>query len=303
MLMELIIIGYLAAALLGLALGSFSGATVWRLRARQLAQDKAAGEEYDKAEFKRLKPLMESKVSSDRSRCLHCHHTLAWYDLLPLVSWLSTRGKCRYCKEPIGNFEPLIELGSAALFVTFYHYWILTYSTDMLWGLILWALILTMFVILFAYDSKWFLLPDVVAVPLILLATAYAGIYIITAADPYVLALSTVASVTILSGLYLVLWLISRGAWVGFGDVKLGLVLGLLLMDWRLALLTLFLANFIGTIIVLPGLVMGKLSRGAHIPFGPLLIAGFFIALIFGNALIDWYLSMSTGLTNTLLML
>lgn len=299
----MMITGYIIFILLGLVLGSFAGATVWRLRALQLAQDKKDGEEYDKKELKWLKPLLGAKLSNDRSRCLHCHHELAWYDLLPLISWLSTKGKCRYCKRSIGRFEPLIELGSAALFVTFFHYWVTTYGQDAWLGLALWVIMLTMFVILFAYDFKWFLLPDVVMWPLIALATVYAAVVVAGAETPLLVAGSVAVSVMILSGLYLALWLYSKGQWVGFGDVKLGLALGLLLVDWRLALLTLFLANFIGTLVVLPSLIIGKLTRQAHVPFGPLLIIGFFISLFWGSAMIDGYNLASIWLTNTLLML
>ena len=116
--MENVVI-YLALILTGLCLGSFAGAMVWRLRARQLSEDKAHHEEYDKDEYQRLKKLTTGGAAHDRSRCLHCSYVLRWYDLIPLVSWLSLRGKCRQCHIPIGYLEPLIELGVALLFVLF----------------------------------------------------------------------------------------------------------------------------------------------------------------------------------------
>src|SRR5690606_16969814 len=97
----------------------------------------------------------------------------------------------------------------------------------------------------------------------------------------------------ILSGLYLFLWYISKEQWVGFGDVKLGLALALLLGDWRLALLAVFLANLIGSMAVVPGLVTGRLSRKAHVPFGPLLIAGAGIAMLAGGPIIALYLQIT----------
>lgn len=102
---------------LGLIFGSSQGATVWRLRARQLREDKRDGEPYDKKEYARLIPLTKPSLTDDCSRCLDCGHELAWYDLVPLVSWLATGGKCRYCRKPIGAFEPLMETGTAALLV------------------------------------------------------------------------------------------------------------------------------------------------------------------------------------------
>ena len=101
----------------GLVLGSFAGAQVWRLRARQLVADKKAGESYDKAEYKKLSPLLKGKKQQDRSRCLSCGHQLGLRDLIPLISWLSTRGRCRYCDKRIGYFEPLMELSLAVAFM------------------------------------------------------------------------------------------------------------------------------------------------------------------------------------------
>lgn len=292
---------------LGAVMGSFAGAQVWRLRARQLVQDKADGQEYDKAELRRLQGLITRKTSEDRSQCLNCHHTLAWYDLIPLASWLATKGQCRYCHVPIGRFEPLIELGTAALFMLFTLYWTATYGTDLgsLAVLGLWLGALTMFVILFVYDLKWFLLPDVIMFPLIGLS---AGITVLTSwllqdVDHLGTVISVVISVTILAGLYFALWVVSKGLWVGFGDVKLGIVLGVLLVDWKLALLTLFLANLIGTLVVLPGLLTGRLSRTTQVPFGPFLIVGFFISLMAGNWLLSGYDSFTVWLSSVMLML
>ena len=294
---------------IGLLLGSFAGATVWRLRARQLIEDQAEGERVPKSELKKLTPLIESGLLQDRSRCLHCQHTLEWYDLVPIVSWLSTRGRCRYCSRSIGRFEPLIEIGTAGLLLALY--WGLrthgiTTSPNPLIDSSLYTLWLgagVLLAIAFAYDAKWFLLPDRVIFPLIAVSGVIAAMRILEAPVPIFAALDTLGAVLILSGLYLVLWYVSKGKWVGFGDVKLGLALGLALGSWTLAFLALFLANLIGTLVVLPDLTRGKVSKKTQIPFGPLLIAGFVIALLWGNALIDAYTQAMNGFTSVLLML
>jgi len=295
------------SSVFGLLAGSFAGATVWRLRARQLVEDDerlveltrrkklsrderleraelAEGKIERAAERRRLDPLLKKPFTTDRSRCLSCHHTLAWYDLLPVASWLSTGGRCRYCRARIGRFEPLVEVGSALLFGLFAWYWM---SHHAQWdGLMLaiWAVILVLMVVAFAYDAKWFLLPDTIMWPLIVMSGIVAGFNIVQATNQGAALLSVAGAVLVLSGLYLALWLLSRGAWIGFGDVKLGLSLGLLLGDWQYALLALFLANFIGLLFVLPGLLSGRLSRRAHVPFGPFLIIGFFVTLFWGQA-------------------
>ena len=94
---------YLALTLVGLCLGSFAGASVWRLRARQLLNDNANGDidKTEKKELKRLNKLVKKSVFNDRSQCLNCQYQLRWFDMLPLISWLSLKGRCRKCRKPI----------------------------------------------------------------------------------------------------------------------------------------------------------------------------------------------------------
>ena len=291
--MENILVGA-GLLVLGAAFGSFAGAQVWRLRARQLSEDIAAGEEVDKQEYEMLQPLTKNTLSSDRSRCLNCGKTLAWYDLLPIVSWISTKGKCRYCKASIGKFELLMELGVAGTFVLSYILWPLSLEgTVGLVSFITWLVAVVLLAILFAYDSKWLLLPDQIVFSLIAVGVILSALKIFTASDVVVSLLSLGGAAIVLSGLYLLLWITSKGQWVGFGDVKLGAGLALLLADWRLALLALFLANLIGSLVVIPGMVTGKLSRKAQVPFGPLLIAGAVIAMLAGERLIAYYMDVA----------
>lgn len=283
-------------AFLGLCMGSFAGATVWRLRARQLVEDKVEGEHVDVGEYKKLLPLTKVTTTTDRSRCLHCGHTLAWYDLLPLISWLSVGGKCRYCHVSIGRFEPTIEIGTALFFVASYLMW-----PDALQGtmgvihFVLWLIAGVLLVILFAYDLKWFLLPNQVVFPLIVVGAIVALLHIYTStgmgAGVAMTIVSLAAATFILSGVYLILWYISKGEWIGFGDIKLGLALALLLGDWQLAFIALFAANLIGSLIVIPGLLSKKMTRKTHVPFGPLLIAGCVLAMLFGQTILGTYMT------------
>ncbi len=286
---DVIIIG--ALTFLGLVFGSFAGATVWRLRAKQLRFDAKHGETIPAREKKRVAHLKKTAVAKDRSVCLHCGHTLQWYDLLPLVSWLSLRGKCRYCHKKIGNLEPLIEISMAVFFVVSYVWWPLPLDTVLeIARLIIWLLAGFGMAILFAYDAKWFLLPNSVVFPLIGLGAVNALIVIASSSQPLLATLDVLLSCATLSGLYYVIYVLSRHQWVGFGDVKLGLALALLLGSWQLAILALFLANLIGTIVLAPQLLSGKVKRHAHVPFGPLLILGWAISGIFGIAIQQWYL-------------
>ena len=284
------ILTYVALALFGLILGSFAGASVWRLRARQLVADKKAGEQVDHAEYTKLKKLAHQKTASDRSRCLHCGYTLKWYDLIPLVSWIALRGRCRECRKPIGIMEPLIELGTALFFVVSFLLWPYPLTSGIpIAEFVLWLAAGVGLAIMFAYDTRWFLLPDRINFAVIGIGLVSAVLMIIDSPDHVGALFNVLGSVGVLSGIYFILYLLSKGRWIGFGDIKLGLGLGLLLGDWQLAAIALFLANLIGCLIVLPMMITGKLQRQSHVPFGPLLIAGAIIAKLVGVGLVEFY--------------
>ena len=272
--------------LLGLVLGSFSGAQVWRLRARQLRDDKKQKLPYDKEEYKMLQPLLAKKGKNDRSCCLHCHQVLTWYDLLPLVSWMSTGGRCRYCKKAIGWFEPAIEVLLAATFVVSYLLWPWQ-LVGLGWGLFaLWLVSLVLLAMLVAYDAMWRLLPNRLnlAYAAVALLFVVARHFIVGDVQP----LSLLGSLAIMAGVYLVLSIVSKGAWIGDGDVKLGVGLGLVLASWQSAFVALFLANFIGCIVVIPGLVSKKLKPSSEIPFGPLFVLGMLISFFTSSVIVAW---------------
>lgn len=277
-------------SLLGAALGSFAAAQVWRLRADQLETDKRSGEPIDSVEFKKLKPLLGKTFKSDRSRCLSCHHELKWYDLLPIISWVTLAGRCRYCKEPIGFADFALELAMAGLFAAGLVFWPGQLSEPLeVVKLVLWLVSLVALAINFMYDARWSLLVSGLNWLLIICGVIYAGIVLWQSPDVLNTLGSIAGSVFILGGLYGALWIFSRGKLVGEGDIYLGIGLGLLLADWQLGFLALFAGNFIGTLVVMPQLLSRKLKRGSHVPLGPLLIIGFLIAWFFGAMIVDWY--------------
>lgn len=282
--------------ILGLFFGSFAGATVWRLRSRQLKEDQEAGEKVTASEKREISKLKNSSVAKDRSVCLHCGHQLAWYDLFPLLSWVFLRGKCRYCNKPIGTTEPLTEVTVGAAFALSYMFWPIAINTPLeIAQFVTWLVAIVGFAILTIYDLKWFLLPNKVVFPLIGLGIVY-SLLILVDQDFHPAVFAHIGgAILVLSGFYYAIYLLSREQWVGFGDVKLCLALALFLSNWQLAVLTLFLANVIGTILVLPLMFRKKLDRTSRIPFGPLLIAGWFIAGLFGMPILEWYVSFSLG--------
>ena len=281
-----------ALLLLGVVLGSFAGAQVWRVRARQLRTDKQTGHPYDKHEWRQLRVLLQGTLRDDRSRCLQCGHVLAWYDLLPVVSWLSTGGRCRYCQQFIGWFELVMELVLGVGLALSYLVWPWALPASSLL-FVVWVVVALVLMILAAYDAKWQLLPDPLNYGLMALGALFVLVRMMTLHDVDLVSLT--GAVALLAGLYGGLYAISRGAWIGFGDVKLCVGLALLLGDWRLAFMTLFFSNMLGCIIVLPGLVRGQLNTRSQVPFGPLLIIGCVISLLFGGHILRALVALPLG--------
>lgn len=272
-------------AWLGTMLGSFVGAQVWRLRARQLLEDKKEGEPYDAAQLKRIKGLDRS-IKTDRSECLNCHHKLAWYDLIPIFSWVSLRGKCRYCKVPIGYMEPLLEVGLAAIFVLSYLAWPQPLEPTLnLISFVLWLIGCTLMALLFAYDARWYLLPFSINITLIGVGAVYTAVtYMSVGHVTLEMIGSLLLAIVIMSGLYFIFSLLG---YVGLGDSILGFGLALFLGKWEFAFLALFIANLLGCALLIPIALKGKLRRNLHIPFGPFLLLGTIITLLWGEAIIS----------------
>lgn len=281
---------------IGAIFGSFVGAQVWRLRLRQLKDDQKHGEPIDKKELHWLEQLDSKKVAGDRSRCLHCQRQLAWHDMIPVVSWLVLKGKCRYCRSSIGITELLLEVGMASFFAVSFLIWPYSlHEWPAVLHFVLWLSAGVLLGLLLVYDAKWCILPNRINWLFVGVAALFCLITVAIQGVSAGILLNIAASIAILSGVYLLLFIISKGAWIGFGDIKLGLGLALLLSNWKLAFLALFLANFIGCLVVLPGLLTKKIQRTSHVPFGPFLIAGTVLSFFAGEAIIQWYLAWGMG--------
>ncbi len=255
---------------LGLCFGSFVNALVYRTHENSRKKTK------------------KFSIVNGRSLCVHCRHTLAWYDLVPVLSWLSLRGKCRYCKKPISWQYPLVELASATSFVFSYLFWPYGFN---LTGLILfgfWVVFLIGFAALFVYDIRWMLLPHKIVYPLLALAVTQVLLHSLLERDPAILLNACFGLLTV-GGLFYVLFQISGGKWIGGGDVKLGFMLGLLAGGFFEGLLVIFLASLIGTVVSIPILGFGKSALKKRIPFGPLLLTAFVLVYLFGSDIIAWY--------------
>lgn len=269
----------LVLILLGLVLGSFVNALVWRLHEQETIRE---GKSKDKAKL-----LQAVSIARGRSMCPACHHELAAKDLVPVLSWLSLRGKCRYCQKPISWQYPLVELLTAVLFLVSYLFWPYVWQGLGIYLFVFWLIFMVAFMALAVYDLRWQILPNKIIFPLIVLAIIQVLGQLVFYGGSLGFLLGLLYAVLIDSGIFYVLFQLSRGAWIGGGDVKLGVVLGILATGPFRAVLLLFLASCLGSLASIPLLAAGK--RKARISFGPFLLAAAVLVVLFGDSIISWY--------------
>lgn len=267
---------------LGLCFGSFVNALVYRLYMQDKKQIAGSGQ--------RVVKKSDFSIVHGRSMCPHCKHELAAKDLIPVFSWLKLRGKCRYCLKKFDD-TPIAEIVVPLLFILSYIYWIYPafnfYSSVIF---VLWLMIIVGFVALVLYDQRWYLLPNKIVFPLQAIGLFLAVLTISAFPETHSL-LQLILGLLFSAGLFWMLHTVSGGKWIGYGDVKLAVVIGLVLGRGDLALLMLFMASAIGSIIAIPMLVSGKASRSTKLPFGPFLITATVITYLFGADIIGWYSS------------
>jgi len=264
---------------LGLCAGSFVNALVWRLHEQETRRKKLT-----KARKREL------SILHGRSMCVHCGHTLAWYELLPVISWISLGGKCRYCHRPISWQYPLAEAITAGLFVVSYIYWPYNFFVFGIMMFVVWLLFVTAFMALAVYDLRWMILPDKIVYPLIGLMVVHLLLRMADYTIDYGSELAgALLGFIVVFGLFYMLFRVSDGKWIGYGDVKLAIVIGPLVGSAIFGLLIIFIASILGTLASLPYLANKTLKPNSQIPFGPFLIIATMVVYLFGKHIIAWY--------------
>jgi prepilin signal peptidase PulO-like enzyme (type II secretory pathway) len=265
---------YLSIFCFGLIVGSFLNSVIYRLSLPDFSFKKIAG-------------------SKERSYCPNCKHVLKWQDLIPILSFLDLKGKCRYCKKPISFQYPLVETATALLFLLIFNFQFSISNGLIIFNLqnlltIFYLLLSTCFlIIIFVYDLKHYIIPDEIVYSAIAIALIFNFQFLISKQFP--IFKSAILSALGASAFFLAIFLISKGKWLGFGDVKLAFLMGLFL-GFPNILIALFFSYLIGAIIGLGLIFTGKKGLKSEVPFGPFLVTGTFLALFWGERIISWYL-------------
>lgn len=246
------------AGMLGLIIGSFLNVVVLRMNT--------------------------GKGIGGRSECFSCRKTLSWYELIPLASFVVQQGKCRSCRSRISWQYPAVELSTAVLFAgVFARFDVLGHTVLA----VFWALFSSVGVVIAAYDFRHKLIPVSGLAVLAVLSASYGAL---SGAS----AMSCLVGMIVVPLPFFLLWIVSKGAWIGFGDVEIMACIGLLLGPVS-GLSAVVLSFWIACIAVVPAFAFARIkgSRFDHqVPFGPFLILGAYLVGVAGLDLFHMVLNM-----------
>ncbi len=248
--MEYIIL-YIMIFLIGISIGSFLNVCIYRI------------------------PKKEDIVF-ERSHCMSCGNVLKWYELIPLFSFLVQGGKCRNCKTKLSVQYPLIELLNGLIYV-----WIFM-AKGFQPESILFCICASVLIVISVIDWRTYEIPfgcniiiGILGIVRVILDLAHWYDYVI--------------GFFAVSGLFLIIYWITKGRGIGGGDIKLMAAAGLLL-GWQNILLALMIGSIAGSVIHLT--LMKVQGKDRVLAFGPYLAFGIFTAMLYGNEIITWYLGM-----------
>lgn len=231
--------------------------------------------------------LNTSKSFGGRSACMSCEMRLSWYELIPIISFFTLRGRCKSCKTKISVQYPLVEFTTglifAALFLKFQY--ILSSYAPIIFALsyAYYALMSSLLIVIAVYDLKHKIIPDTLS--LIFGILAFAGLFFFTSSGhifyPHMPSILEFLSGILIALPFFLFWFLSSGTWMGLGDAKLAIGLGWLL-GISSALSGLVLAFWSGAIIGVALIIYSKgYGMKSEIPFAPYLVFGAFLAFFF----------------------
>jgi len=262
---------YFIIFIFGLAVGSFLNVVIFRLE---------NGE----------------KIVNDRSRCLRCKRTLAWYDLIPVLSFIFLKGRCRYCRKKISWQYPLVEIGTGILFIMVLNFQFSISNFQSIFNFqflitVLYLLFITSFlIVIFVYDLKHYIIPDKVIYPAVIIAAGFNLFNNIQYPISNILsAFNFLIPAFLASGFFYAIVVITKGKGMGGGDVKLAFLMGLIL-GWPVIIFSVFLAFISGSVVGIYLILAGKKKMKSMIPFGPFLIFGTFAGLFWGRKIVERYM-------------
>ncbi|HPT40382.1 MAG TPA: prepilin peptidase [Candidatus Paceibacterota bacterium] len=270
-------------------------------------------------------PNRFNKALHGRSYCPHCHRQLAWFELIPIFSFICLRGRCRTCHAKISWQYPIVEFSTALIFVVlawkilnfnFLSYYLFVKPEIYFWApllALLWFFFVSVLISISVIDIRHYIIPDKITIFSSVVAfLASIGFFVLGKfpqlnfpkyslnflgpfLDPFILSINPILyyliGALLLSGFLFLIFIITKGRGIGFGDVKLAFLIGLMLgpiSGVAAVLLSFIIGSFVGIFLIFSG---KKKLKGA-IPFGPFLSLGVLSVVIFGETIVKFYLSL-----------
>lgn len=265
--MNFVILTFLVS-IVGIFVGSFINTVVFRTKAKE-------------------------NIWQPQSKCRVCEKPIAWFDVIPVVSYFYLKSRCRKCQTTIEWQYPVIEIFTGILFGllfarAFLNIGVPDYVSESEWLLLFLrdAIISIFLLIIFFYDCKYNYILDRFSVPAMIAAIIF---NVLLGANPINLILSGL----IFGAFFAIQFIVSAGRWVGGGDVRMGMLMGLLLGFFN-GITAMFMA-YIGGAIVGVILILAKRKKlDSQVPFGAFLSSATLICMVFGNYIVNWYLNFLT---------
>ncbi len=249
----------------GLIFGSFLNCLIWRLKTN------------------------ESLLG--RSYCPKCRQQIAWYDNIPLLSFIFLKARCRNCHKKISWQYPLLELGFALIFTALFfsiasNFNLLeTFNTEFLILFLRDFLFIFILAIIFVYDYNWQEVPMIIVWPGIVLMILFSWLVGFN-------FLTILIASALTAAFFLIQYLLTNGRGLGEGDIWLGALLGARFISVSEISLAIFFTYIIGSLVAIFLLIRGKKKIKSKIPLGPFLVIGALISLFFANQILVWYFSL-----------
>lgn len=230
-------------------------------------------------------PNKES-ISNPQSYCYKCNNRLTYLDLIPILSWILLKGKCRYCGQKISSRYPLIELLTGILFIIIYNVHGLNFIT------INYLVLTSLLIIITFIDIDYYIIPD----SMIILGSIFELLFNLT--NKGISIRNSIIGGVVCSGVMLILItlieLVVKKEVMGGGDIKLFFMIGLFL-GLKLGLLTILLSIYVGAFYGIVTIIYSKIKKQEYnsiIPYGPFISVGAIISVLCGTNIINWYIDL-----------
>lgn len=228
----------------------------------------------------------KQSILNPQSYCYNCNTMIRYLDLIPILSWIFLKGKCRYCGQKISLRYPLIELLTGILFVMTYNVYGLNFVT------INYLVLISLLIIITFIDIDHYIIPD----RIIIFGSIFALLFklmnqVISTKD------SIIGGIVCGGGMFILINLIElvvKKEAMGGGDIKLFFMIGLF-VGLKLGLLTILMSIYVGAAYGIVTIVYSKIKKQEYnpmIPYGPFISVGAFIAVLRGTNIINWYMDL-----------